>query len=117
MNRREVIETSILMRCPYCGGSLPHSERLRVDLGTNVIYGVGVAVKVPPRQAELCSVLADTYPNLVRRQTLITKIWGDQEISDKLLDVVVCLTRRYLERIGYGIKNEFAIGYRLERRR
>jgi DNA-binding winged helix-turn-helix (wHTH) protein len=115
LTRSERIAVNVSDRCPCCGGPLAENHRLRVDLGTNTLFGYGVAIIVPPRHAELCFVLAEAWPNLVRRQDIIAKLWPHQIISDKLLDTTICLTRRYVERIGYSIRNEYAIGYRLLR--
>ena len=115
LTRSERIERNTSDRCPCCGAPLAADLRLRVDLGTNTLFGYGVAVMVPPRYAELCFVLADAWPNLVERQNIIGRLWPNQEISDKLLETTICLARRYLERVGYSIKNEFALGYRLLR--
>ena len=113
--RIERVARSMLKRCPCCNGPLPLEIDLRVDLGTNTVFGYGRAAHIPPRHAELIFLLVEKFPNLVQRQTLIERLWPRQDISDKLLDATVCLTRRYVERVGYSIKNEYGVGYRLAR--
>jgi DNA-binding winged helix-turn-helix (wHTH) protein len=115
LTRSERIERSTSTHCPCCGAPLAADLRLRVDLGTNTVCGYGVAVVVPPRIAELCWVLADAYPNLVETQRIVSRIWGDQLISDSLLHVIINQTRRRLKRFGYSIENERGFGYRLLR--
>ena len=115
LSRKERIDRSTSSNCPCCGGPLAVDPSLRVDLGTNTIYGHGVAVMVPPRHAELCYLLAEAWPNAVQRHDIVCRIWPHQDISDNLLKATIHLTRRYVERVGFSIKNEFGLGYRLLR--
>ena len=112
MRRAERISQAVKNCCPTCGGPVTFHE-LRVDLSVNAILTYGVSILVPPRHAEIASVLQKHFPAIVPRQELISKIWGSSEVSDKLLDTTLCLTRRYLEKVGFGIKNEYGQGYRL----
>lgn len=112
MLRADRISKQVSYCCPTCGGPLTFDE-LRVDLKVNTLFAKGVACKVAPRLAELCYVLAGRYPGFVKRQDIISMMWGSQEVSDKLINTTVCHARRNLERVGYGIKNEYGMGYRL----
>jgi DNA-binding response OmpR family regulator len=103
---------TVLNCCPTCGGPLANDD-LRVDLGSNTLLGYGTALIVTARQAELCSVLANAFPYPVARQQIIAKIWGYQDISDDLLDVTIHQTRLKIERLGYSIKNERGVGFRI----
>lgn len=100
--------------CPACGQTLPKHDVLRVDLNTNVITCNGIALRLPARHAELLYVLSRAFPSVVARERLEEKIWGaNRDISVKLLDTVICMTRQFAEAVGYGIANERSIGYRL----
>ncbi len=113
-NRAARIERAVSHCCPTCGGPLTFKP-LRVDLDTNTLFGEDVACKVPPRHAEIAFLLAKRFPGYVTNDTIIARIWPNQDISSTLLNTTICFTRRNLERVGYGIKNEFDVGYRLVR--
>ncbi len=108
------IQRAVTHCCPTCGGPLTFKE-LRVDLDTNTLFGEGTACKVPPRHAEIAFILAKKFPGWVLNDTIIASIWPNQDISSTLLNTTICFTRRSLEKVGYGIKNEFGVGYRLVR--
>ena len=118
VTRAQCINRNSTSCCPTCGGGLaePHLlDRLRVDLNTNTVFGYGTAITVTPRHAELIWLLAGHYPSLVETGTIEHRLWPYTDISPKLLAVTIWSCRRTLERIGWGIKNEYAQGYRLVR--
>lgn len=113
MRRTDILKKSLHDCCPTCGGPLVNAT-FHVDLETNTLVNGNAAVKVPPRYAELIWLLHKHYPRTVVRSTIIDKIWADNfDIESKTLDTTVCLARRFIEQIGYGIKCEWNVGYRL----
>lgn len=108
------IQRAISHCCPTCGGPLTFKQ-LHVDLDTNTLYGDGVACKVPPRHAEIAFLLNKRFPGWVSNGSIIERVWSNQDISSTLLNTTICFTRRSVEKVGYGIKNEFGAGYRLVR--
>lgn len=98
--------------CPTCGQILSDSE-LRIDLNANVLICDGVAIKITKRQAEVIWLLLKNYPNVTATDRILDTIWRDSDSTLLGLRSQVTYCRRILELIGWTIKSEHNIGYRL----
>lgn len=104
------------MTCPLCGAPL-HSERLLVDLNTNVIHYNGRCFEVrEPRAAELLYVLAQCWPRVATYDHIEDGVWGNSVELVKphaTISLYVHRARPLLARLGIQIQNIFGQGYRL----
>ena len=90
--------------------------RLLVNLDTNCIVFGERAVRAAPKHCEVISVLADALPRTVEYQFLISRVWGtNSNVAIKTVHTTVCFARRMLEKLGWTIKAEHGVGYRLVR--
>lgn len=75
-----------LLRCPCCGGSV-NEPHIRVSLDANVATIGARTVKLTPLEAEILHTLVAAYPNVVRYERLIAKVYGAGEGPDRPVNV------------------------------
>ena len=98
------------LRCPACGSPIKDAP-LRISLEYNtLIYGAH-AIKLTPKQAEMLWVLRKAYPNLLAREMLLARVWGQQEVEDNAVRTMVSQTRKIIEKIGWTIRPVTNRGY------
>jgi DNA-binding winged helix-turn-helix (wHTH) protein len=114
MRRAAKLAQATNSRCPCCGAEIVDAT-FHVDLENNVLVNGSKAVKVSGRHAELIWLLHRRYPNVVPRDDIIAMVWGVCGAESKTVDTTVCMARRHLEQVGYTIKCEYGVGYRLVR--
>lgn len=102
----------VVCECPTCGHALP-AGRLRVDLDNNVLLADGRAIKLQPREAELLWYLVQQYPRMARRDAIVVNVWGNAEVCFATVKSAISDARRPLRMIGWTLKCEHGIGYRL----
>lgn len=101
--------------CPCCGQPLPPRE-IAVDLNSNTLMVGEQHLKIKTRIAEVLSVIIDAWPEIVTRERLSTKVWGLYEIpSEKAVEVHISNARKLLRPLGWTVKNQYGVGYRLVR--
>ena len=115
VTREEFIERSASNLCPCCGQRMPQQQTLIVDLNVNRAMYNGLAVYMRPQAAEILSILKEHYPRFVTIESLIILIWQDKEpdFAHKSLQVQVCLLRKQLKLLGWGIRTIYGGGYQL----
>ncbi len=97
--------------CPTCGRTLEDAD-LRVDLDANVLVCGDRSIGLQARQAELIWLLLDRYPECVDRDFIVSKVFADDVLYNTVTSTV-STARRELEKVGWTIKTERGIGYRL----
>ena len=113
MLRTEKLDKAVHDRCPLCG-SLFTQPNLVVNLDTNCIIFGTRAVRAAPKHCEVVSVLLEAMPRTVEYQFMISRVWGaNSDVAPKTVHTTVCFARRMLEKLGWTIKAEHKIGYRL----
>jgi DNA-binding response OmpR family regulator len=102
-------------KCPCCGQETP-SERLLVNLDTNIAAYDGIEIEIrPPQAAELVYILAEAWPKTASLFKISQAIWGMHEPEGAVasIRVHVSMARKQLERLGFGIEAIVGRGYRL----
>lgn len=100
--------------CPTCGQKLPSDLALHVDLEVNVAVANGVAVALTGMQAELLSLLAASPSRTVSKALLMANLYPvNDEVEEKILDVMVCKIRPSLGKAGIVIETVWGRGYRV----
>lgn len=91
-------------------------REIAVDLNSNTLLVGAHRLTVKTRIAEVLSVLVIAWPDTVVRERLSAKVWGlYEEPSPKAIETHVCNARRILRPLGWEIKNQYGVGYRLVR--
>jgi Response regulators consisting of a CheY-like receiver domain and a winged-helix DNA-binding domain len=109
--------TAAACHCPTCG-ALYTGERPRVDLDRNLFLCANGVTHLPPRQAEIVSILARAYPRAVSVDLLISGVYGLAEPSDdpgNAIKVHISYARRLLRPLGWEVRRVYRGGYFLER--
>lgn len=110
--RARILQQAQCTCCPTCGSTINEKEFV-VDLQNNVLIANGKIIKLTRRPAELIWYLRKNYPGTVPHEQIISKVWGSVETGATGLRTMVSLSRRYLELVGWTIKNEHGSGYKL----
>lgn len=102
--------------CPTCGQSVNDSDRVRVNVDTGDVLVFGHRVKLTPKEAMMLKALADRYPNVIHKGSLMDLIYDmETEQPDwKILAVYVFHLRRKLAGTGLTIKTHYGCGYSLQ---
>ena len=74
----------------------------------------GKKIDLSYKEYELLEQLAAANGNVVQRETLLTKIWGEFYEESRTLDVHIRKLRVKLGEVGSMIKTVKNIGYKLE---
>ncbi len=100
--------------CPTCGQKLPSDLPLHVDLEVNVAVANGVAVALTGMQAELLSLLVSSSSRTVSKALLMANLYPmNDEVHEKILDVMICKMRPSLARAGVIIDTVWGRGFRV----
>ena len=100
--------------CPTCGQRLPENLPLRVDLEVNVAVANGVAVAFTGKQAELLSLLAEARGRTLDKAYIMATMYSmDDEVAEKILDVMICKMRPRLKELGVSVVTVWSKGFRL----
>lgn len=102
--------------CPTCGQGLPEDLPLHVDLEVNVAVGNGVAVGFTGKQTEFLSLLADAPGRTLSRSYIMAALYPNDDIAEKILDVMLCKIRPSLEKLGVDVVTVWGRGLRLVKR-
>lgn len=87
---------------------------MEIDLDHNTVSCGGTLTHLPGRVAELLFALKKVYPNTAGYEWLRVKMWGgESNPSPNHLSVLVAFARKALEPMGWSIRVEREIGYRL----
>jgi len=101
--------------CPCCGQQIA-SDRLLVDLNTNIAVYQNKEVEIrPPQVAVLVHALAQAWPKTVTHIDLGYAIWGlfEPELMLSSIRVHVSMARKIICRLGLVIEAIEGRGYRL----
>lgn len=100
--------------CPTCGQRLPKDLLLRVDLEVNVAVANGVAVAFTGKQAELLSLLAEARGRTLSKSYIMATLYPmDDEVAEKILDVMICHMRPGLEELSVAVDTVWGRGFRM----
>jgi DNA-binding response OmpR family regulator len=76
-----------------------HVGDLSVHFGLRRVLLAGKTIHLPPKEFELLAALAEQPGRVVRRETLVPRIWGaGAKVKAATLDVHVCALRSKIER-------------------
>lgn len=107
----------VLTCCPTCGAALDRSGTL-VDLDDNFIMHNNLATLLPPMIAELLFILNERAPAVVRRETILSRLYGAGEEPDgNILNVYVHRANTLISSLGLVIETSWGTGYALRERR
>lgn len=101
--------------CPCCRRAVELAKAVDVCLTTSVVSYQGKTLKVPPRQAELIVLLAQSYPRPMKTTDLIYRMWGLAEPGHPP-DNIYCHVyrlRKVLGKIGLSLVSFSGRGYAL----
>lgn len=100
--------------CPTCGQRLPKDLPLHVDLEVNVAVANGVAVAFTGKQAELLSLLAEAHGRTLDKSYIMATMYPmNDEVQEKILDVMICHMRPGLKELGVSVATVWGRGFRL----
>lgn len=101
--------------CPCCGRLLENKPDLEINLRHNTATSNGKCFQMQPQHAEILYLLQHAYPDIVAYERIHQRVWASKDLEDpkKSLQTAVCIMRRQLERVGWGIKTVWGQGVRL----
>ena len=102
----------VVCSCPTCGQPVSDGG-LRVDLAGNVLLADGRAIKLQSRQAELLWYLLQQYPRLTSDNSILVNVWANADVCIATLKGAIKTTKTVLNMVGWTIKNERGLGYRI----
>lgn len=116
LTRKQRLERAVSDSCPTCGAPLK-DVRFWVDVQNNIIVSENRAVQVTPRVAELIWLLRKHFPHTVESERIIARVWNGQDPIDPSRNVLTQVTyaRRFLEPLGWTIRNIYGGGYALHK--
>jgi DNA-binding response OmpR family regulator len=103
-------------KCPCCRQPVGTDAFLIDDLTSTITRGDRSA-RFTPLEMKLVRILLDHMPSVAPKQAIYNALYGDREPIDwpepKIIDVVVCKTRKDLNRLGLVVETIWGRGYRL----
>lgn len=109
MNRYHANNVSIPTNEYVCGN-------LRIELDARIVTIDGVKIEMTPKEYDLLIYLITNENTVVRREELLSKIWGYNFFGDdRTLDTHMKLLRRKLGSYGKNIVTLRGVGYRFDK--
>jgi DNA-binding response OmpR family regulator len=109
MNRYHATTTNIPTNEYVCGD-------LRIELDARIVTIEGVKIEMTPKEYDLLIYLITNENMVVRREELLSKIWGYNFFGDdRTLDTHMKLLRRKLGSYGKNIVTLRGVGYRFDK--
>jgi DNA-binding response OmpR family regulator len=109
MNRYHANNASIPTNEYICGN-------LRIELDARIVTIDGVKIEMTPKEYDLLIYLITNENTVVRREELLSKIWGYNFFGDdRTLDTHMKLLRRKLGSYGKNIVTLRGVGYRFDK--
>jgi DNA-binding response OmpR family regulator len=109
MNRYHANNASIPTNEYVCGN-------LRIELDARIVTIDGVKIEMTPKEYDLLIYLITNENTVVRREELLSKIWGYNFFGDdRTLDTHMKLLRRKLGSYGKNIVTLRGVGYRFDK--
>jgi DNA-binding winged helix-turn-helix (wHTH) protein len=105
-----------MIKCPCCGQDMPPVEGFRVDLDSNTLIIDGVAKKAMPKIAEVAHILAEAAPRIVRKETIMDRLYGsywDDPPQPKIVDIFIYGLRKLVAGTRFEIQTSWGCGFRL----
>ena len=103
-------------KCPCCRQPVGTDAFLIDDLTSTITIG-DRSTRFTPLQMKLVRILLDHMPSVAPKQAIYNALYGDREPIDwpepKIIDVVICKTRKDLGRLGLVVETIWGRGYRL----
>lgn len=87
---------------------------LKMDLLSRQVYVDELEVALTPKQFDILRLLIANKNKLVTRETFLTQIWGDTEVTSRNVDSQINYLKRKIERFQGKIIAVPSLGYRLE---
>ena len=100
--------------CSKCGRPLQSREKAGLTVEIGWMNSNGQSVRISSREYQIVKKLLQLYPDLVLHDDMYLAVWGyDSDVQDKTKHVYMCKLRKKLRPLGFDIKLNFGIGYRL----
>ncbi len=111
---------AIMNRYHANNASMPTNEyvcgNLRIELDARIVTIDGVKIEMTPKEYDLLIYLITNENTVVRREELLSKIWGYNFFGDdRTLDTHMKLLRRKLGSYGKNIVTLRGVGYRFDK--
>lgn len=103
------------VECPCCHQPFRPKAFPTLDLNTNTFINASGSIRLGPRQAEVLHVIIEAFPSTINRWDIINRVWpSTPKDPTNLLWNTIALIRRAINPLGWDIKNEHSLGYRLQ---
>lgn len=86
-------------------GVMVVQEKFYINRDLNIVIYNGKRVKITNNLMLFFSALADQEPyELLYREDLVKKVWGDKAVSDDSIYQLIYLARKAVDSVGYDLK-------------
>ena len=102
--------------CAECGRALfDQKEGVAIDEDGCAEFGGVKSCQLTMREIQVLRVLRASFGEVVHRETIFSRVWGDAEANPRIIDVIVSFLRLELKPLGLQVKATNGVGYRLSR--
>lgn len=85
-----------------------------MDLSVGSVYVKGSKIDLTPKEFKILNVMWDNVGEIVTRQKILTSVWENVHVSDRVIDNHMTSLRKKMGEAGVMIESVYGEGYRLQ---